>query len=316
VSDAEKTVFISYRRNVSSFIARAIFLDLREHGYDVFMDVESIDSGQFDTIILNQIAARAHFLVILTPGSVERCAEPDDWLRREIEFAMDLQRNIVPVLVSNFSFSEKEAYLTGKLSELRRYNGLSLPHDYFDAAMERLRNRFLKRPVYGAIQPTPPAERPEVQRRVAEVARQPVPSPDSLAAEQHIDQAEECYSKEDYEGAAAHCTLAIRLNPQYGIAYYNRGNIRYDQGDYAGAIADYSEAIRLDPQDAMAYNNRGLVRDHSGDCAGAITDYSEAIRLSPQDAAAYNNPRQARQHMEGHLRERHGHSEDHVVALN
>ena len=43
--DEEKTVFISYRRNVSAFVARAIFMDLREHGYDVFMDVESIDSG-------------------------------------------------------------------------------------------------------------------------------------------------------------------------------------------------------------------------------------------------------------------------------
>src|SRR5574341_300850 len=72
-----KTVFISYRRNVSAFIARAIFLDLRAHGYDVFMDVESIDSGTFDSIILNQIAARAHFLVILTPGTLNRCAQPD-----------------------------------------------------------------------------------------------------------------------------------------------------------------------------------------------------------------------------------------------
>jgi hypothetical protein len=54
------SVFLSYRRNVSAFIARAVFQDLRQHGYDVFMDVESIDSGQFETIILNQIAARAH----------------------------------------------------------------------------------------------------------------------------------------------------------------------------------------------------------------------------------------------------------------
>jgi len=59
-------------------------MDLRQHGYDVFMDVESIDSGQFETIILDQIAARAHFLVILTHGTLERCQEPNDWLRREI----------------------------------------------------------------------------------------------------------------------------------------------------------------------------------------------------------------------------------------
>jgi hypothetical protein len=68
-------VFLSYRRNVSAFIARVVFQDLRQHGYDVFMDVESIDSGQFETIILNRIKARAHFLVILTPGALDRCHE-------------------------------------------------------------------------------------------------------------------------------------------------------------------------------------------------------------------------------------------------
>ena len=82
MGENEKTVFISYRRAASSFLARAIFQNLTASGYDVFMDVESIDSGTFDTIILNQIAARAHFIIILTPGSVERCIENNDWLRK------------------------------------------------------------------------------------------------------------------------------------------------------------------------------------------------------------------------------------------
>ena len=141
--DAEKTVFISYRRNVGRYLARAVFMDLKAHGFDAFMDVESIDSGTFDTIILEQIASRAHFVVILTPGSLERCAEPGDWLRREIEHAMDSQRNIVPVLVDSFSFEGAEPYLTGKLSQLKRYNALPVRHDYFEEAMDRLRNRFL-----------------------------------------------------------------------------------------------------------------------------------------------------------------------------
>ena len=67
------------------------------------MDVESIGSGKFDSIILHQIAARAHFVVILVPGSEMRLAEPGDWLRREIEEAIDLRRNIVRILSSDFS---------------------------------------------------------------------------------------------------------------------------------------------------------------------------------------------------------------------
>ena len=124
MAQEHKTVFISYRRNAAAFPARAIFQDLRDHGYDVFMDVESIDNGQFDTIILKQIEARAHFLLVLTPGTVERCIEPGDWLRREIEHAMDQGRNIVPLLINDFSFKGTDKYLTGKLSELPRYNGI------------------------------------------------------------------------------------------------------------------------------------------------------------------------------------------------
>ena len=108
--EEQKTVFISYRRSVASFIARSVFMDLREHGYDVFMDVESINSGQFDKIILRQIEARAHFLVILTPGTVERCTDRHDWLRREIKYAIEKQRNIVPLLINNFSFEGTEQY--------------------------------------------------------------------------------------------------------------------------------------------------------------------------------------------------------------
>jgi tetratricopeptide (TPR) repeat protein len=178
------TVFLSYRRDVSSFIARSIFMDLRQHGYDVFMDVESIDSGQFETIILAQIAARAHFLVILTHGTLEECQEPDDWLRREIEYAMALKRNIIPILVNDFHFDDNvRAYLTGGLHDLPRYNGLVLPHDFFDAAMERLRTRFLKLPVQGEITPALPQDTPTVQQKIEEMARQPAPTAQELSAE-------------------------------------------------------------------------------------------------------------------------------------
>jgi len=168
--DAEQTVFISYRRNVSRHLARAIFMDLRQNGYDAFLDVDTIDSGQFDRIILNQIAARAHFLVLLSKGTLLRCIEPGDWLRLEIEHAMKLQRNIVPVIEEGFSFEEEKQYLLGDLSVLPSYSALRLFHDYFDEGMEKLRNRFLKQPVYGVITPTPLVEQEIVQQKIAKAA--------------------------------------------------------------------------------------------------------------------------------------------------
>ena len=61
----EKTVFISYRRSNVSW-ALAIFQSLTHHGYDVFFDFDGIASGDFERVILENIRARAHFLVLLT----------------------------------------------------------------------------------------------------------------------------------------------------------------------------------------------------------------------------------------------------------
>lgn len=150
----EKTVFISYRRvNVSW--ALAIFQNLTQNGYDVFFDFMGIASGDFDAVILDNIRARAHFLVLLTPTALERCAEPTDWLRREIETALDAGRNIVPLLLDGFDFSSATVtnQLFGKLAALKRYNALRVPADYFSEAMGRLRERFLNVPLDAVLQP-------------------------------------------------------------------------------------------------------------------------------------------------------------------
>ena len=141
MSDAEKTVFISYRRSTSKYIAAYIYQNLKHHDYDVFWDITGVDNGAFDSTILSQIAARMHFIVLIAPGSLKRCIEPDDWLRREIEHAMDVGRNIVPLLVEGFTFNSRESkkYLTEKLANLSRYQGLEVPYSYLEEGMVRLR---------------------------------------------------------------------------------------------------------------------------------------------------------------------------------
>jgi len=142
---AQNTVFISYRRT-NIYHARAIYQDLKAHNYNVFLDFESIDSGSFKNIILEQIRYRAHFLVILTPSALERCLDKNDWLRLEIETAIDSRRNVIPIMFEGFDFKLAERYMTGKLSVLPAYNALRIPADYFEEAMLRLRTRFLDIP--------------------------------------------------------------------------------------------------------------------------------------------------------------------------
>ncbi len=65
--------------------------------------------------------------------------------------------------------------------------------------------------------------------------------------------------------------------------------MRKDNGDLDGALDDYNEAIRLKPDYAMAYNNRGITRKAKDDLDGALDDYNEAIRHKPDYAEANYN---------------------------
>jgi len=325
MQDPSKTIFISYRRNVSSFVARSIFLDLLMHGYHVFMDVENIDSGTFDTIILNQIASRTHFLLVLTPGTLERCNEEGDWLRREIEWALDLERNIVPIFANGFVLdASAKSYLTGKLANLARYNGMELPHNFFDAAMERLRERFLKDPTSGPARPVPPREQVIVERKIEMIVSQPAPTRTELKAEdfflQGVQELErgnfyaaiqqfakaielntqyvEAYhhrgkayaANQNLDEALNDLTHAVRLNPQYADAYASRGQMLYDKQEFRSAIADYTSAIELSSPDKHRYYvSRGMARLRLGAILEAYGDFNEALRLNPRYAPAYGS---------------------------
>jgi len=176
-TDPNKTVFISYRRAVSRHLARSIYMDLTHNGYDVFLDVSTIDNGAFDSVILNQIGARAHFVVLLSAGALERCKNADDWLRREIEEALSLKRNIVPIIEEGFNFESETAYLPDEWrATFKRINGIRLFHDFFDEAMERLRGRYLKQPDFPVeIKRVSKQEQVEVEQRKAQLITPPPP---------------------------------------------------------------------------------------------------------------------------------------------
>ena len=156
----EKTVFIAYRRKDISW-ALTVYQYLTSNGYDVFFDYTSIPSGDFERIIIANIKARAHFVLILTPTALDQCNMPGDWLRQEIETAMDEKRNFIPLFFDGFSFGSPNVVekLTGKLADVRRYNGLEVPAGYFMEAMEKLRSHFLNVPLDAQIHPLSPEVR-------------------------------------------------------------------------------------------------------------------------------------------------------------
>ena len=129
--------------------ALAIYQYLANAGYDVFFDFTGLGSGNFERVIIENIEARAHFLVLLTPSALEPCGDPKDWLRREIETALTTRRNIIPVTVEGFDFNAPGVakQLKDKLADLKTYNALAVPDGYFESAMQRLCDKFLNIPL-------------------------------------------------------------------------------------------------------------------------------------------------------------------------
>lgn len=92
-----------------------------------------------------------------------------------------------------------------------------------------------------------------------------------------------------HERAIRDFDQALRINPRFAEAYFNRGNCNRDLLRLADAIRDYSLAIEANPTMESAYLNRGAVLASRGDNPAALADFEKALSLNPRSALAYFN---------------------------
>lgn len=137
-----KMVFISYRRESGSSLARIVQTELERRGFPCFLDVDDLGAEHFDERLLHEIELAPNTVVVLAPGSLDRCRNPDDWLRREIVHAFKTNRNVIPFLADGFHFPAEKDLPEG-LEDLNRLNGVVYSHQYFTATFDKLQG-FLK----------------------------------------------------------------------------------------------------------------------------------------------------------------------------
>jgi tetratricopeptide (TPR) repeat protein len=267
----------------------ALFQALRASEYDVFMDAGALDER--DDVDRAQIAARSHFLVILTPaliaslqtrdssrGFIETLQQPDDPMRSEIEQAVANRRNIVPLLANDFTFSA--SLMPKTIHALRRYYGLSLAPETLDQTVASLSKGRLDTTIFGTLVPTPLEHEEAVERRIADAARLPAPTADELAAEVVFNHAL-ARNRQDLAGKIVDLDAVLRLNPRHVDARFDRAVARRRNGDESGAVADYDAVLKLDPQYYKAYNNRAELYFAHRAYTKALADYERATALQP-----------------------------------
>ena len=140
---AWKSIFLSYRREKGSKMARIVQSEIEKRGYPVFLDVDDLGPNQFDHKLLTQIELAPNFVLILAPGSLDRCLEKDDWLFKEIAHAIKSKSNIVPVMIDSFEYPAKEG-LPDEIKELIRHNSVIYSHEYFEATFNKLEGFLIK----------------------------------------------------------------------------------------------------------------------------------------------------------------------------
>ncbi|MDT8318202.1 MAG: tetratricopeptide repeat protein [bacterium] len=86
-----------------------------------------------------------------------------------------------------------------------------------------------------------------------------------------------------YRDAIKDFNIAIEINSQGDVAYYNLA-VSYDMlKNYELAIKNYNEAIKYNPFDADYFNGRGIIYQKLGDFQKALKNYNRAIIIDPEN---------------------------------
>jgi len=139
-------VFISYRREDSGGFAGRIYDRLTGRlGRDaVFFDVDNIPAGLDFVDVLSDRVGKCDALVAVigktwnpVKDNRPRLDDPGDFVRVEIEAALNRGVRVIPVLVDGAAMPRTED-LPDSLKKLTRRQGIEISHTRFDSDVERL----------------------------------------------------------------------------------------------------------------------------------------------------------------------------------
>jgi formylglycine-generating enzyme len=132
-------VFISYRRDSGIYIARTIRQSIENENSAIrmFMDLDEIAGGDFNAEILQSIEESSNFILIITEGSLDRCKNEGDWVRREVAHAIKLGKRIVPVVEEGVDLpTEKD--LPEDIRAVVRQNGVVYSPSFHNEAIKKI----------------------------------------------------------------------------------------------------------------------------------------------------------------------------------
>lgn len=81
-SKKKMNAFISYRRSTGRHLASLLKVHLTKRNFSVFLDVDRLKAGPFDTSLIHNVKNSTFFLLVLTSDALDRCQNDSDWVRK------------------------------------------------------------------------------------------------------------------------------------------------------------------------------------------------------------------------------------------
>ena len=141
-------IFISYRREDAAPYARLLQFQLRERfpNARVFVDLDSIEAGiDFADVVQEAVSSCAVLVALIgrqwatlaDEMGRRRLDHPDDFIRFEIQTALERGVRVIPVLVDG-ARPLRQQQLPPALHKLARLNAHKLSYDYYEYDIDRL----------------------------------------------------------------------------------------------------------------------------------------------------------------------------------
>lgn len=188
-------------------------------------------------------------------------------------------------MLEGFSFSSPSIaeYLTGKMALLKKYNGLSVPVEYFDAAMARLRDDRLNVSLDAVLHPISEEVQETVRTQQSAANQAMQVNKKDLTSQEWFEKGN---GSTDVEEKLHFYSEAIRLHPGFVEAYHNRGVMHKNQLEFDFAIRDFTNALRLRPDYGRALRGLGNAYAAKGEDIAAYFCLKRVAELEPENSRA------------------------------
>ena len=138
-------IFVNYRRGDASHAAARLYDQLIKH-FEVFLDVDRIRVGTDFVAVMTHAVTTSNVLLaiigsewanIADSKGRRRLDDPNDYVRLEIQTALDHHVPVIPVLIDDAAFPDSQD-IPDRLRPMMRFNGRRLRHESFRSDSDQL----------------------------------------------------------------------------------------------------------------------------------------------------------------------------------